>query len=96
MADTYPYLEVGDPVTLDLLNGASGINGEVVAVDLNDDGTLRCLSIRDDPARPDLLRIHGGSIAIWRCGQPVRRAVPQGLAVPAGMPPGLLNGGRQG
>jgi hypothetical protein len=95
--DTYPYLEPGDPVTLDLVTGASGLTGEVVAVDLAEDGSLRCLSIRDDPKRPDLLRIRGDLIAIWRCGQPVRRAVPQGIAVPTGMPELRLNNGpRQG
>jgi hypothetical protein len=82
--DVYPYLTPGDPVTLDLVTGVSGITGEVVAVDVASDGSLRCLSIRDDPARPDPLRIRGELISMWRCGQPVRRAAPQGIAVPAG------------
>jgi hypothetical protein len=93
----YPYLEPGDTVTCDLVNGASGLTGEVVAVDLNSDGSLRCLTIRDDPARPDPLHIRGDLIAIWRRGAPVRRAVPQGIAVPAGsLPPGLLGNHHRG
>ena len=96
MAETYPYLESGDPVTLDLVNGVN-LTGEVVAVDLAGDGSLRCLSIRDDQGRPDPLRIRGDLIALWRCGKPVtvRRPIPQGIAVPAGVPADLrLNGGR--
>lgn len=94
--DTYPYLAPGDEVTLDTLNGLSGLTGEVTAVDLNDDGTIRCLSVRDDPARPDPLRIRGDLLAIWRKGAPVRRTVPQGLAIPAGgLPPMPGNNHRQ-
>ena len=93
--DSYPYLEPGDPVTLDTTLGHQGLTGEVVAVDLNEDGTIRCLSLRE-PSRPDPLRIRGDLIALWRKGEPVRRQVQQGIAVPAGLPPGLLgpNGGR--
>ncbi|HEV8653121.1 MAG TPA: hypothetical protein VG276_27945 [Actinomycetes bacterium] len=105
MADVYPYLAPGDPVTLDLVTGASGITGKVVAVDLTDDGSLRCLSIIDDPGRSDPLRIRGDLVALWRRGEPVRRTVPQGIAVPAGnleqiraaLPgqPNGMQGGRQ-
>jgi len=91
--DTYPYLVPGDIVTFDLVNGAGGITGEVVSADLAADGTLRCLTVRDDPARPDPLHIHGAAIAIWRRGVPVRQTVPRQIAVPAGSLPGLLGQG---
>jgi hypothetical protein len=88
----YPRLGVkpGDRITLDLINGVSGITGEVAEVLEEPDGGVRQLAIRDDPSRPDPLWIRGDLIAIWRLGEAVikRSAVP-GLQVPYAVPDGM-------
>jgi hypothetical protein len=76
----YPHLEVGDEVTLDLVTGITGLHGTVAAVELDEAGALRCLSVVDDPER-EPLRIRGDLIGIWRKGAPVRQ-VPRQLSVP--------------
>ena len=77
---TYPHLEPGDEVTLDLVTGITGLNGTVTHVELDEAGTLRCLSVVDDPAR-EPLRIRGDLVAIWRKGAPVRQIQRQPLSV---------------
>ena len=93
----YPYLEEGDTVTLDTTTGATGLTGTVVAIDLDNDGRLRCLSLEvDDPtAGTMVLRIAGPVIALWRQGAPVRQQLPKGIALPAlnGMPAQFQPGG---
>ena len=89
---TYPRLGVtpGDRITLDLTTGVGGITGEVVEVLADEDGGVRQLAIRDDPARPDPIWIRGDLISIWRLGEPVaKRVMPGGLQVPVGIPDGL-------
>lgn len=92
----YPRLGVkpGDRITLDLTTGTTGLTGEVAEVVTDQDGGVRQLAIRDDPARDDPIWIRGDLIAIWRLGDPVvRRAmVPGGLQVPYGIPNGLQGG----
>jgi hypothetical protein len=79
-ASVYPHLEPGDEVTLDLVTGVTGLHGIVELVELDEQGTLRCLSVIDDQGR-DPLRIRGDLVAIWRKGAPVRQVRPQ-LSVP--------------
>jgi hypothetical protein len=89
--DTYPWIEPGDEITCDLLNGMKGLHGEVLDVALNDDdGSLRAISIRQQPDSP-ALHIRGDLLAIWRLGAPVTQ-VPNGLAVPQ-LSPGILRSG---
>ena len=89
----YPRLgvKIGDRITLDLINGVSGISGEVAEVVEEPDGGVRQLAIRDDPSRPDPLWIRGDLIAIWRLGEAVikRQVVPGGLTVPLGLSDGM-------
>jgi hypothetical protein len=81
MSDSYPYLEVGDEVTLDLLTGLQGLHGTVEALDLTDDGGIRCLSLREIAApEREPLRIRGDLISLWRKGTPVRQIQRQQLA----------------
>jgi hypothetical protein len=97
MTETYPYLAPGDHITCDLLNGATGLTGEVVSVDLAPDGSWRCLSIRQDGTE-EVLRVRGDLVALWRLGEPVQQPAPQGIAIPAGSlpPPGLFGPGPKG
>jgi hypothetical protein len=87
----YPYLTKGDVITLDTTVGISGLTGTVVAVDLEPDGGLRCLSLQvEDPtAGTMVLHVAGPVIALWRHGAPVRQQLPKGIAIPNGLPPGL-------
>jgi len=89
----YPRLgvKVGDRITFDLINGVTGISGEVAEVVEEPDGGVRQLAIRDDPARPDPIWVRGDLIAIWRLGEAVikRQVVPGGLTVPLGLPDGM-------
>jgi hypothetical protein len=81
MSDSYPYLEVGDEVTLDLVTGLQGLHGTVEALDLADDGGIRCLSIREIAApEREPLRVRGDLIALWRKGTPVRQIQRQQMS----------------
>ena len=89
----YPRLgvKIGDRITLDLVNGLSGISGEVAEVVEEPDGGVRQLAIRDDPSRPDPIWVRGDLITVWRLGEAVikRQVVPGGLTVPLGLPDGM-------
>lgn len=89
MSDGYPYLQPGDEVTCDLVNGVMGMHGTVVAVDLDPQGGLRCLSVQADPGL-EPVRVRGDAITLWRKGAPIRQAQQVrpaiSLPVPAGLP----------
>ena len=94
----YPYLAVGDVITLDTTFGASGLSGTVVAVELEPDGRLRCLSLQaEDPTAGSMvLHVAGPTIALWRHGAPVRQQLPTQIAAPVnGLPQDLLQQLRQ-
>ena len=87
MTDRFPYVDAGDEITLDLVNGAN-LHGTLAGYSLDDGGDLRSLSLQE-PGQEYPLHVRGELIAVWRCGKPIRRAPAAGIAVPAGVPPNL-------
>jgi hypothetical protein len=65
-------VEVGDPITLTTLTGAT-VEGEVAEVVRDSDGNVLALAVRDDPSRPDPVWFRGDIIGFWRLGAGVRQ-----------------------
>lgn len=99
MNDAYPYVKVGDQVTVTTTlpdprrpGHPLTVNGPLTDYALDSEGRLLALAIREDPEREDPLVIPASSIIIWRAGAPVQVSTgPQStIVVPMdGMPPGL-------
>lgn len=83
--------KIGDTITLDLVNGLSGITGEIAEIVGDEDGGVRALGLKE-ASREDLLFVRGDLISIWRFGAPVARRVP---ASPLQVPTDVVNGLRQ-
>jgi hypothetical protein len=94
----YPHipLTVGSRITVNL-SGGLGADGTVEALDYDDDGGLRVLTIRDQPDREECLKVRGDLIIAWREGAPIPQPplpAPPGIVVP--VPPGMLGPNRRG
>ncbi len=95
---TYPRLraEVGDRITLTTIQNMT-ITGELVELDVGEDGGARALAIRDDPKRDDPVWVRGDLVALWRLGAPVMQAqmLGQNGMQPVPISPEMLRNLRQ-
>lgn len=84
--DSYPYLQVGDRVTINTTAGS--VHGEIVDLHM-ECGQLRSVSVRELD-RDDPVHVHWATVTLWRLGRPAAPA-PQGLTIP--LPAGMLRPG---
>src|SRR5215510_13350729 len=82
--DAYPYVTVGEPMVLTLMNGLT-LHGRAVDLHLGADGELTCVRLHPEGEEP--IAVNVAQIALWRRGEPLRQ-VPQTIMVPAAVPNG--------
>lgn len=90
MSEEFPFMEPGDEITVDLVNGG-GIAGTLKRLQLEDQYRLAYIVIRpaDFPPEHGDLTVIGSQIRAWRTGGPIiekPQRQPDGLMVGIPMP----------